>query len=107
MTFLQIKENGVNDADFVNLCYGVNLYYTPSSEVMDAHLQNNQTAEDHILASPDRLKGRPGSALKLGVSDVTILDRKSDLQIGSFYVALLCANITSKGINEVDLCHNT
>lgn len=27
-------------------------------EVMDAHLQNNQTAEeDDILASPDRLKG--------------------------------------------------
>ncbi|TMS19293.1 Sarcolemmal membrane-associated protein, partial [Larimichthys crocea] len=25
-------------------------------EVMDAHLQNNQTAEDDILASPDRLK---------------------------------------------------
>lgn len=25
---------------------------------MDAHLQNNQTAEDDILASPDRLKGR-------------------------------------------------
>lgn len=27
-------------------------------EVMDAHLQNNQTAEDNILASPDRLKGK-------------------------------------------------
>lgn len=26
-------------------------------EVMDAHLQNNQTAEDNILSSPDRLKG--------------------------------------------------
>lgn len=28
-----------------------------SVEVMDAHLQNNQTAED-ILASPDRLKSK-------------------------------------------------
>lgn len=30
-------------------------------EVMDAHLQNNQTAEDDILASPDRLKGKEHS----------------------------------------------
>lgn len=29
-----------------------------SVEVMDAHLQNNQTAGDDILTSPDRLKGR-------------------------------------------------
>lgn len=34
---------------FVCLCVSV--------EVMDAHLQNNQTAED-ILASPDRLKSK-------------------------------------------------
>lgn len=32
-------------------------------EVMDAHLQNNQTAEDDILASPDRLKGREHTKL--------------------------------------------
>lgn len=32
-------------------------------EVMDAHLQNNQTAEDDILTSPDRLKGRAHTCL--------------------------------------------
>lgn len=37
------------DVDVFLLCVSV--------EVMDAHLQNNQTAED-ILASPDRLKSK-------------------------------------------------
>lgn len=36
----------------------LSLYVCVFVEVMDAHLQNNQTAEDDILASPDRLKGR-------------------------------------------------
>uniref|UniRef100_A0A8C8CQZ7 Sarcolemmal membrane-associated protein n=1 Tax=Oncorhynchus tshawytscha TaxID=74940 RepID=A0A8C8CQZ7_ONCTS len=34
------------------------LYYVSVSEVIDAHLQNNQTAEGDSLTSPDRLKGK-------------------------------------------------
>ena len=37
-------------------------------EVMDAHLQNNQTAEDNILASPDRLKGRGHTSICTGLN---------------------------------------
>ncbi|XP_070696407.1 sarcolemma associated protein a isoform X10 [Pempheris klunzingeri] len=49
-------------------------------EVMDAHLQNNQTAEDDILASPDRLKGSQMDAKESDMSDTLSpsKDRSSD-----------------------------
>ncbi|XP_054472620.1 sarcolemma associated protein a isoform X5 [Anoplopoma fimbria] len=49
-------------------------------EVMDAHLQNNQTAEDDILASPDRLKGIQMDAKESDMSDTLSpsKDRSSD-----------------------------
>ncbi|XP_040889128.1 sarcolemma associated protein a isoform X3 [Toxotes jaculatrix] len=49
-------------------------------EVMDAHLQNNQTAEDDILASPDRLKGNQMDAKESDMSDTLSpsKDRSSD-----------------------------
>ncbi|KAM7005447.1 sarcolemma associated protein a isoform 6-T7 [Tautogolabrus adspersus] len=50
-------------------------------EVMDAHLQNNQTAEDDdILASPDRLKGTQMDAKESDMSDTLSpsKDRSSD-----------------------------
>ncbi|KAM8917236.1 sarcolemma associated protein a isoform 7-T8 [Spinachia spinachia] len=51
------------------------------AEVMDAHLQNNQTAEeDDILASPDCLKGNPMDAKESDMSDTLSpsKDRSSD-----------------------------
>ncbi|XP_069025665.1 sarcolemma associated protein a isoform X3 [Embiotoca jacksoni] len=49
-------------------------------EVMDAHLQNNQTGEEDILASPDRLKGNPMDAKESDMSDTLSpsKDRSSD-----------------------------
>ncbi|KAM3622192.1 uncharacterized protein V6R79_021650 [Siganus canaliculatus] len=49
-------------------------------EVMDAHLQNNQTAEDNILSSPDRLKGTQMDAKESDMSDTLSpsKDRSSD-----------------------------
>nr|XP_046240894.1 sarcolemma associated protein a isoform X10 [Scatophagus argus] len=49
-------------------------------EVMDAHLQNNQTTEDNILGSPDRLKGNPMDAKESDMSDTLSpsKDRSSD-----------------------------
>ncbi|XP_035857716.1 sarcolemma associated protein a isoform X4 [Sander lucioperca] len=49
-------------------------------EVMDAHLQNNQTAEDDILASPDRLKENQMDAKESDMSDTLSpsKDRSSD-----------------------------
>ncbi|XP_047438338.1 sarcolemma associated protein a isoform X5 [Mugil cephalus] len=49
-------------------------------EVMDAHLQNNQTSEDDILASPDRLKGNQMDAKESDMSDTLSpsKDRSSD-----------------------------
>ncbi|XP_070757960.1 sarcolemma associated protein a isoform X2 [Enoplosus armatus] len=49
-------------------------------EVMDAHLQNNQTADDDLLASPDRLKGNPMDAKESDMSDTLSpsKDRSSD-----------------------------
>ncbi|XP_069388007.1 sarcolemma associated protein a isoform X12 [Paralichthys olivaceus] len=49
-------------------------------EVLDAHLQNNQTAEDDILASPDRLKGNQMDAKESDMSDTLSpsKDRSSD-----------------------------
>ncbi|KAM9813541.1 sarcolemma associated protein a isoform 1-T1 [Neosynchiropus ocellatus] len=49
-------------------------------EVMDAHLQNNQPAEDDILASPDRLKGNQMDAKESDMSDTLSpsKDRSSD-----------------------------
>ncbi|KAM9758021.1 sarcolemma associated protein a isoform 4-T4 [Menidia menidia] len=49
-------------------------------EVMDAHLQNNQTAEDNILESPDRLKGNQMDAKESDMSDTLSpsKDRSSD-----------------------------
>uniref|UniRef100_A0A4W6FWB8 Sarcolemmal membrane-associated protein n=1 Tax=Lates calcarifer TaxID=8187 RepID=A0A4W6FWB8_LATCA len=49
-------------------------------QVMDAHLQNNQTAEDDILASPDRLKGNQMDAKESDMSDTLSpsKDRSSD-----------------------------
>nr|XP_020466764.1 sarcolemmal membrane-associated protein isoform X6 [Monopterus albus] len=49
-------------------------------EVMDAHLQNNQTAEDDILASPDRLRGNQMDAKESDMSDTLSpsKDRSSD-----------------------------
>ncbi|XP_075951732.1 sarcolemma associated protein a isoform X6 [Anarhichas minor] len=53
------------------------------AEVMDAHLQNNQTTgeeDDDILASPDRLKGNPMDAKESDMSDTLSpsKDRSSD-----------------------------
>lgn len=49
-------------------------------EVMDAHLQNNQTSEDDILGSPDRLKGNAMDAKESDMSDTLSpsKDRSSD-----------------------------
>ncbi|XP_042081754.1 sarcolemma associated protein a isoform X7 [Haplochromis burtoni] len=49
-------------------------------EVMDAHLQNNQTAGDDILTSPDRLKGNQMDAKESDMSDTLSpsKDRSSD-----------------------------
>uniref|UniRef100_A0A7N6A7Q4 Sarcolemmal membrane-associated protein n=1 Tax=Anabas testudineus TaxID=64144 RepID=A0A7N6A7Q4_ANATE len=49
-------------------------------EVMDAHLQNNQTAKDDILTSPDRLKGNQMDAKESDMSDTLSpsKDRSSD-----------------------------
>ncbi|XP_029991209.1 sarcolemma associated protein a [Sphaeramia orbicularis] len=49
-------------------------------EVMDAHLQNNQTAEDDILASPNQLKGNQMDAKESDMSDTLSpsKDRSSD-----------------------------
>ncbi|KAK5871947.1 hypothetical protein PBY51_012686 [Eleginops maclovinus] len=49
-------------------------------EVMDAHLQNNQSAEDDILASPDRLKGNQTDGKESDMSDTLSpsKDRSSD-----------------------------
>uniref|UniRef100_A0A1A7YQ56 Sarcolemmal membrane-associated protein n=1 Tax=Iconisemion striatum TaxID=60296 RepID=A0A1A7YQ56_9TELE len=49
-------------------------------EVMDAHLQNNQTTEDDILASPDRLKANQMDAKESDMSDTLSpsKDRSSD-----------------------------
>ncbi|CAJ1051987.1 sarcolemma associated protein a isoform X9 [Xyrichtys novacula] len=49
-------------------------------EVMDAHLENNQMAEDDILASPDRLKGNQMDAKESDMSDTLSpsKDRSSD-----------------------------
>ncbi|XP_078139642.1 sarcolemma associated protein a isoform X8 [Centroberyx gerrardi] len=49
-------------------------------EVIDAHLQNNQTAEDDSLASPDRLKENPMDAKESDMSDTLSpsKDRSSD-----------------------------
>ncbi|XP_041835812.1 sarcolemma associated protein a isoform X6 [Melanotaenia boesemani] len=49
-------------------------------EVMDAHLQNNQTTEDDMLGSPDRLKGNQMDAKESDMSDTLSpsKDRSSD-----------------------------
>ncbi|KAF6727359.1 Sarcolemmal membrane-associated protein [Oryzias melastigma] len=49
-------------------------------EVMDAHLQNNQTAGGDILSSPDRLKGNQMDAKESDMSDTLSpsKDRSSD-----------------------------
>uniref|UniRef100_A0A3Q0RIF0 Sarcolemmal membrane-associated protein n=1 Tax=Amphilophus citrinellus TaxID=61819 RepID=A0A3Q0RIF0_AMPCI len=49
-------------------------------DVMDAHLQNNQTAEDDLLTSPDRLKGNQMDAKESDMSDTLSpsKDRSSD-----------------------------
>ncbi|KAK7899428.1 hypothetical protein WMY93_020281 [Mugilogobius chulae] len=49
-------------------------------EVMDAHLQNNQTSEDDNLGSPDRLKGNAMDAKESDMSDTLSpsKDRSSD-----------------------------
>uniref|UniRef100_A0A1A8UAA7 Sarcolemmal membrane-associated protein n=1 Tax=Nothobranchius furzeri TaxID=105023 RepID=A0A1A8UAA7_NOTFU len=49
-------------------------------EVMDSHLQNNQTTEDNILASPDRLKANQMDAKESDMSDTLSpsKDRSSD-----------------------------
>uniref|UniRef100_A0A669B3B2 Sarcolemmal membrane-associated protein n=1 Tax=Oreochromis niloticus TaxID=8128 RepID=A0A669B3B2_ORENI len=52
----------------------------PPSVLMDAHLQNNQTAGDDILTSPDRLKGNQMDAKESDMSDTLSpsKDRSSD-----------------------------
>lgn len=49
-------------------------------EVMDAHLQNNQTSQDDILTSPNRLKGNQMDAKESDMSDTLSpsKDRSSD-----------------------------
>nr|XP_043879584.1 sarcolemma associated protein a isoform X4 [Solea senegalensis] len=53
---------------------------TNFGEVLDAHLQNNQTAEDDILTSPDPLKGNQMDAKESDMSDTLSpsKDRSSD-----------------------------
>ncbi|KAM9366017.1 sarcolemma associated protein a isoform 2-T2 [Pholidichthys leucotaenia] len=53
---------------------------TNFDEMMDAHLQNNQTAADDILASPDKLKGNQMDAKESDMSDTLSpsKDRSSD-----------------------------
>ncbi|CAB1422047.1 unnamed protein product [Pleuronectes platessa] len=46
-------------------------------EVLDAHLQNNQTGEDDILASPDRLKGNQMDAKESDMSDTLSPEQRS------------------------------
>uniref|UniRef100_A0A4W5PQF8 Sarcolemmal membrane-associated protein n=1 Tax=Hucho hucho TaxID=62062 RepID=A0A4W5PQF8_9TELE len=56
------------------------LYYVSVSDVIDAHLQNNQTAEGDSLTSPDRLKENPLDAKESDMSDTLSpsKDRSSD-----------------------------
>uniref|UniRef100_A0A8C7M4U3 Sarcolemmal membrane-associated protein n=1 Tax=Oncorhynchus mykiss TaxID=8022 RepID=A0A8C7M4U3_ONCMY len=56
------------------------LYYVSVSEVIDAHLQNNQTAEGDSLTSPDRLKENLVDAKESDMSDTLSpsKDRSSD-----------------------------
>ncbi|XP_004548868.1 sarcolemma associated protein a isoform X8 [Maylandia zebra] len=56
------------------------LHKLANFDVMDAHLQNNQTAGDDILTSPDRLKGNQMDAKESDMSDTLSpsKDRSSD-----------------------------
>uniref|UniRef100_A0A8C8ENB7 Sarcolemmal membrane-associated protein n=1 Tax=Oncorhynchus tshawytscha TaxID=74940 RepID=A0A8C8ENB7_ONCTS len=56
------------------------LYYVSVSEVIDAHLQNNQTAEGDSLTSPDRLKENLVDTKESDMSDTLSpsKDRSSD-----------------------------
>uniref|UniRef100_A0AAQ4S934 Sarcolemmal membrane-associated protein n=1 Tax=Gasterosteus aculeatus aculeatus TaxID=481459 RepID=A0AAQ4S934_GASAC len=87
----QLQEKSIKENNSLGECTPVKqLKETVSSsihklanfaEVMDAHLQNNQTAEeDDILASPDRLKGNPMDAKESDMSDTLSpsKDRSSD-----------------------------
>uniref|UniRef100_A0A8C6TEZ4 Sarcolemmal membrane-associated protein n=1 Tax=Neogobius melanostomus TaxID=47308 RepID=A0A8C6TEZ4_9GOBI len=85
-------------------------------EVMDAHLQNNQTSEDEILGSPDRLKA--GNAMDAKESDMSDTlspskDRSSDdtsdgnmddqeLNEPQNRVALLKAELQRAGLEPAD-----
>ncbi|XP_013884141.1 sarcolemma associated protein a isoform X2 [Austrofundulus limnaeus] len=84
-------------------------------EVMDAHLQNNQTEEDDILASPDRLKANQMDAKESDMSDTLSpsKDRSSDdtsdgnmneqeLNEPQNRVALLKAELSRAGLEPGD-----
>lgn len=77
-------------------------------EVMDAHLQNNQTAEHDILASPDRLKGRKHSHIQhthtiyiiLSYYILIIVIFKVYIHTGK--IAKLCCMVTSIVLEGAD-----
>ncbi|XP_036007480.1 sarcolemma associated protein a isoform X3 [Fundulus heteroclitus] len=84
-------------------------------EVMDAHLQNSQTPEDDLLASPDRLKGNQMDGKESDMSDTLSpsKDRSSDdtsdgnmndqdLNEPQNRVALLKAELSRAGLEPED-----
>ncbi|XP_070405569.1 sarcolemma associated protein a isoform X6 [Nothobranchius furzeri] len=71
-------------------------------EVMDSHLQNNQTTEDNILASPDRLKANQMDAKESDMSDTLSpsKDRSSDDTSGQPQLPSLDGNMNDQELNE-------
>uniref|UniRef100_A0A3P8P9B0 Sarcolemmal membrane-associated protein n=1 Tax=Astatotilapia calliptera TaxID=8154 RepID=A0A3P8P9B0_ASTCA len=77
----QLQEKSIKENNSLgeSTCPGFASSASPSV-LMDAHLQNNQTAGDDILTSPDRLKGNQMDAKESDMSDTLSpsKDRSSD-----------------------------
>ncbi|XP_004548866.1 sarcolemma associated protein a isoform X6 [Maylandia zebra] len=75
-----IKENNSLAVIELKKTVSDSLHKLANFDVMDAHLQNNQTAGDDILTSPDRLKGNQMDAKESDMSDTLSpsKDRSSD-----------------------------
>lgn len=58
-------------------------------EVMDAHLQNNQTAEDDLLASPDRLKGRGHTLTDLSWIYTNMLISQNNTRLQNYIIFVI------------------
>ncbi|XP_030585137.1 sarcolemma associated protein a isoform X6 [Archocentrus centrarchus] len=75
-----IKENNSLAVKQLKETVSSSIHKLANFDVMDAHLQNNQTAEDDLLTSPDRLKGNQMDAKESDMSDTLSpsKDRSSD-----------------------------